>query len=130
MGAFRPGYDRLAFGEFAGEEFRELVFTTTAGEERIRVIRLAPAGFAHAEWSLGHWSVLDGLKVDEAGNVYACGPGGVWILSAEGERLGLLKLREDPHNLAWGDEDGRALYITALTSIYRIRCRIAGIRPQ
>ena len=36
---------------------------------------------------------LDGLKVDEAGNVYACGPGGVWILSAEGERLGLLKLR-------------------------------------
>jgi gluconolactonase len=73
---------------------------------------------------------LDGLKVDGAGNVYACGPGGVWILSAEGERLGLLKLPEDPHNLAWGDEDGRTLYITALTSIYRIRCRIPGIRPR
>jgi gluconolactonase len=73
---------------------------------------------------------LDGLKVDEAGNVYACGPGGVWILSSEGEALGLLKLPEDPHNLAWGDEDARTLYITALTSIYRIRCRIPGIRPR
>ena len=73
---------------------------------------------------------LDGLKVDAAGNVYACGPGGIWILSAEGKQLGLLKLPENPHNLAWGDEDGRTLYIAALTSIYRIRCRIAGIRPR
>jgi gluconolactonase len=73
---------------------------------------------------------LDGLKVDEAGNVYACGPGGVWILSADGKRLGLLKLPENPHNLAWGEEDGRTLFITALTSIYRIRCEIPGIRPQ
>jgi gluconolactonase len=72
---------------------------------------------------------LDGLKVDVEGNVYACGPGGVWILSPEGERLGLLKLPEDPHNLAWGDEEGRTLYITALTSIYRIRLQITGIRP-
>ena len=72
---------------------------------------------------------LDGLKVDAAGNVYACGPGGVWILSAQGERLGLLKLPENPHNLAWGDEDARTLYVTALTSIYRIRCAIPGIRP-
>jgi gluconolactonase len=72
---------------------------------------------------------VDGLKVDQAGNVYACGPGGIWILSPSGERLGLLSLPEDPHNLAWGDEDGRALYVTALTSIYRIRLNAAGIRP-
>jgi gluconolactonase len=64
---------------------------------------------------------LDGLKVDEAGNVYACGPGGVWVLSPEGERLGLLGLPEAPHNLAWGDPDGRTLYITALTGVYRLR---------
>ncbi len=73
---------------------------------------------------------LDGLKVDEAGNVYACGPGGVWIISPAGEQLGLLKLPENPHNLAWGDQDGRTLYVTALTSIYRIRCGVPGIRPQ
>jgi gluconolactonase len=73
---------------------------------------------------------IDGIKVDEAGNVYVCGPGGIWVLSPEGERLGLLKLPEDPHNLAWGDVDGRTLYITALTSVYRIRLGIPGIRPQ
>jgi gluconolactonase len=66
---------------------------------------------------------LDGLKVDEAGNVFACGPGGVWVISAHGERLGLLRLPEDPHNLAWGDPDRRTLYITALTGVYRIRPR-------
>jgi gluconolactonase len=66
---------------------------------------------------------LDGLKVDDAGNVFACGPGGVWILSPDGERLGLLRVPEDPHNLAWGDPDGRTLYITALTGVYRIRPR-------
>jgi gluconolactonase len=73
---------------------------------------------------------LDGLKVDRSGNVYACGPGGVWIISPDGDKLGLLQLPEDPHNLAWGDEDGRTLYITALTSVYRIRCLTPGIRPE
>jgi gluconolactonase len=64
---------------------------------------------------------IDGIKVDGAGNLLVCGPGGVWVLSPEGERLGLLGLPEDPHNLAWGGADGRTLYITALTSIYRMR---------
>jgi gluconolactonase len=73
---------------------------------------------------------LDGLKVDEAGNVYACGPGGIWIISPQGDQLGLLGLPESPHNLAWGEQDGRTLYITALTSIYRIRCQTPGIRPR
>jgi gluconolactonase len=72
---------------------------------------------------------IDGIKVDQAGNVYVCGPGGIWVLSPEGVRLGLLELPEDPHNLAWGDDDARALYITALTGIYRIRLLIPGIRP-
>jgi gluconolactonase len=69
---------------------------------------------------------LDGIKVDEAGNVYACGPGGVWIIAPTGERLGLLALPEDPHNLAWGDDDRRTLYVTALTGVYRIRLEIPG----
>ena len=72
---------------------------------------------------------IDGVKVDRAGNVYACGPGGVWVLSPDGERLGLLELPEDPHNLAFGDEDGRTLYITAMAGVYRIRLGIAGVRP-
>jgi gluconolactonase len=73
---------------------------------------------------------IDGLKVDQAGNVYACGPGGIWVISPGGEHLGTLRLPEAPHNLAWGDRDGRTLYITALTSVYRIRLQIPGIRPH
>jgi gluconolactonase len=73
---------------------------------------------------------IDGMKVDHQGNLYVCGPGGIWLLSPTGEHLGTLHLPESPHNLAWGDEDGRTLYITALTSIYRIRLAIPGIRPE
>jgi gluconolactonase len=51
------------------------------------------------------------------------------VLSPEGAKLGLLALPEDPHNLAWGDDDGRTLYVTALTSIYRMRLLVPGIRP-
>ncbi|MCH7852082.1 MAG: SMP-30/gluconolactonase/LRE family protein, partial [Candidatus Marinimicrobia bacterium] len=63
------------------------------------------------------------------GNLYVCGPGGVWILSAQGQLLGIFKGPEVPHNLAWGDEDGRTLYLTAMTGIYRIRLNISGVRP-
>ena len=72
---------------------------------------------------------LDGLKVDQKGNVYSTGPGGLWILSPEGKQLGLIKGPEDPHNMAWGDDDGKTLYITALTGIYRLRMNVAGVRP-
>jgi gluconolactonase len=64
---------------------------------------------------------IDGITVDRAGNLLVCGPGGIWVISPEGERLGLLKLPEAPHNLAWGDDDGRTLYITAMTGVYRLR---------
>ena len=73
---------------------------------------------------------IDGLKVDVEGNVYVCGPGGIWVISPGGAHLGTLRLPEAPHNLAWGDADGRTLYVTALTSVYRIRLQIPGIRPQ
>ena len=72
---------------------------------------------------------LDGIKVDQQGNLYVSGPGGLWILSPEGKHLGTLKGPEHPHNLAWGDDDGKTLYLAAQTSIYRIRLNIPGIRP-
>jgi gluconolactonase len=73
---------------------------------------------------------IGGLKVDQAGNLYVCGPGGIWVLSAQGRHLGTLRLPESPHNLAWGDDDARTLYVTALTSVYRMRLAIAGVRPH
>ena len=72
---------------------------------------------------------LDGIKVDVEGNLYVCGPGGIWVLSPSGERLGLLELPEDPHNLAFGGGDSRDLYVTALTSVYRLRTPVPGITP-
>ena len=63
---------------------------------------------------------IDGIKVDPAGNVFVCGPGGIWVIAPDGTRLGLLALPEDPHNLAWGGDDGRTLYVTALDSVYRL----------
>ena len=52
------------------------------------------------------------------------------MLSADGRHLGTFKLPESAHNLAWGDTDGRALYVTALTSIYRLRLASPGVRPS
>jgi gluconolactonase len=64
---------------------------------------------------------IDGIEVDAGGCLLVCGPGGVWVLSPDGERLGRLVLPEAPHNLAWGGADGRDLYIAALRSVYRLR---------
>jgi gluconolactonase len=64
---------------------------------------------------------IDGLAVAPDGTLYVCGPGGVWVLSPDGEHLDTIVLPEAPHNLAWGDDDGRTLYVTAMTSVYRLR---------
>jgi len=72
---------------------------------------------------------IDGLKVDRQGNVYVSGPGGLWILSPTGKHLGTIVGPEHPHNLAWGGADGKTLYLTAQTGLYRIRLSVAGTRP-
>ncbi len=67
----------------------------------------------------------DGMKVDSLGNVYATGPGGVWVFTPGGKHLGTIKTPETPSNVGWGD-DGKTLYITAVTSVYRVKCLVAG----
>jgi len=67
----------------------------------------------------------DGMKVDVQGNVYASGPGGLWVFSPEGKHLGTIKPPETPANCNWAD-DGKTLYITARTSVYRIRVANMG----
>ena len=71
----------------------------------------------------------DGMKVDKAGNVYSTGPGGVLIFSPAGKHLGTIAVPERAANLAWGDADGKTLYITASSSVYKIRMNTPGIRP-
>jgi gluconolactonase len=72
---------------------------------------------------------IDGIKVDSAGNVYVSAPGGVWILSPQGRALGVIKAPRHPHNMAWGDADGRTLYLTAQDRVYRVRLKVPGVRP-
>ncbi len=70
----------------------------------------------------------DGLKIDTEGNVYATGPGGVWIFSPDGTHLGTIQPDEIPANVAWGD-DGSTLYMTARTGLYRIKLLAKGSMP-
>ena len=83
----------------------------------------------------------DGMKVDRLGNVYStsgAGPGEIRITSPEGKRLGLLQMPQrggEPRqqvcatNLAFGDADSKALYVTACMDLYRIQLKVAGVRP-
>jgi gluconolactonase len=73
---------------------------------------------------------LDGLKVDVKGNVFVSGPVGVWVIAPDGRHLGTIIGPELAANFAWGDADGRTLYLTARTGLYRIRLMNAGARTS
>jgi gluconolactonase len=69
----------------------------------------------------------DGMKVDRNGNVYCTGPGGIWVMDPAGHVLGKIIGDEQPANVAWGDDDWSTLYVTARTSLYRIRLHTTGV---
>lgn len=71
---------------------------------------------------------LDGIKVDVRGNLYVSGPGGLWILDASGKHLGTIRGPRLAANFAWGDE-GKTLYLTARSGLYRLPLLVEGIRP-
>jgi len=67
----------------------------------------------------------DGLKVDVAGNLFATGPGGVHVLTPKAELLGTIATGVPTANCAFGD-DGKTLYVTANTTLCRIRLATKG----
>ncbi len=67
----------------------------------------------------------DGMKVDEHGNLFAAGPGGILVISPEGKLLGYFSMGVSTANCGWGD-DGSTLYITANTNLYRIKLSDKG----
>ncbi len=69
----------------------------------------------------------DGMKVDAEGRVFCTGAGGVWVFDEEGTHLGTIVTPEKPANCAWGDDDWRSLYITAQTSVYKVRLNRPGM---
>ena len=72
--------------------------------------------------------VVDGMKCDERGNVYVTGPGGVWVITPEGEHLGVIEVPENVGNVNWGGDDWNELYMPSSTSVYRIRMNVSGNR--
>jgi gluconolactonase len=70
----------------------------------------------------------DGMKVDRDNNLYCCGPGGLHVLTADGHSLGVIKTPEALANFTWGDEDMQSIFLTASTSLYRVRTRTPGVR--
>ena len=72
---------------------------------------------------------LDGIKVDLKGNLYVSAPGGLWVISPAGKHLGTIITPRHVHNMAWGDADGKTLYLCARAGLYRIRLNLPGLRP-
>ena len=70
----------------------------------------------------------DGMTIDRAGNLFATGPGGIWVIGPDGTHLGSIKPDEVPANAGWGD-DGETLYMTGRTGLYRIRLTTGGAIP-
>ncbi len=109
-----------------------ILYVDDTARMHIRAFDLQPDGTlgngrVFAEES-GENGVPDGMKVDVRGNLYATGPGGVWIFDASGKHLGIIKIPEITANLAWGGRDWKSLFITASTSIYRVECKVSGIQ--
>jgi gluconolactonase len=73
--------------------------------------------------------VPDGIKVD-SGNLFVTGPKGIWVWTPEGVHLGTIVLPEQPANLAWGETERDVLYITAATSVYRLKTITRGFMPR
>ena len=81
-----------------------------------------------AELSGDEVGVADGMKVDTAGRLFCCGPGGVHVFDQEARLLGRIRVPQQAANFAWGDADLLGLFITASQTLYRIRVRVAGKR--
>lgn len=72
--------------------------------------------------------VPDGMKVDAQGNLYVTAKA-LFVYSPEGKELRRVELAETPANCAFGDPDLQSLYITARTSVYRLRLEAKGYVP-
>jgi gluconolactonase len=72
--------------------------------------------------------IPDGMKCDEEGNIWVTGPGGVWVISTEGEHLGVIRIPENTGNLAWGGPDWHTLFIPSSGSLYAVETKVGPRR--
>lgn len=108
------------------------LFINDTARQHIRVFDVATdgkltGGAVWAETKGEGNGAPDGMKLDSAGNIYCCGPGGIHVFAPDAAALGVIRVPEYTANMAFGDDDLRALYITASTSVYRIRVQVPGL---
>ena len=103
---------------------------STARNIRVQPIKddgTLAAGDVFADFAGDAPGAPDGLKTDELGNVYATGPGGLWVFDSAGKHLGTVVLPEQPSNCCWGS-GFKGLYVTARTSVYYLQTIATGTR--
>jgi gluconolactonase len=115
---------------FSRDETR--LYINDTARKHIRVFDVTPTGALRngrlwAETKGDKPGAPDGMKIDSRGNVLCCGPGGIHVFDPEARVLEIIEVPERTANFAWGDDDYRSLYITASTSLYRIRTAVAGL---
>jgi len=107
-------------------DIRDIHHTKTLWRYEVNTDGTLKSGKIFFDWNFTEdEEALDGIKVDKQGNLFVSAPGGVWILSANGKLLGKIVTPERPANMAWGD-DGKTLYLTAHSSLYKIRVNTGG----
>jgi gluconolactonase len=88
--------------------------------------RVLADGIGTASLEIG--DLVDGMKLDERGNIWVTGPGGVCVFSPDGEHIGTVQVPEPVGNLNWGGPNWNQLFIPATSSVYRIECKVSGNR--
>ncbi|MDE1992853.1 MAG: SMP-30/gluconolactonase/LRE family protein [Rhizobiaceae bacterium] len=109
------------------------LFVNDTERQHIRVFSVTPqgeltGGAVWAETKGEEPGAPDGMKIDSRGNLYCCGPGGIHVFDPSGNVLGVISTPEPCANFAFGDEDLKSLYITASSSLHRLRLRVPGLR--
>jgi gluconolactonase len=108
------------------------LFVNDTARKHIRVFDVGPTGTLAngrlwAETKGDKAGAPDGMKLDSAGHVYCCGPGGIHVFDPDANLLEVIETPERTANFAFGDDDYRSLFITASTSLYRTRREIPGL---
>ena len=111
---------------------RTLYVANTRSSKYIHALELDPSGNflrrrIFADMNEGDRpGIPDGLKVDSQGRVYCTGPGGVWVFTPDGKRVGIIEFPEQAVNFAFGGPDLRTLFCCAHTSLYTLRVKVPG----
>jgi gluconolactonase len=115
---FSPDERRLYVNDTWRMEIRVFDVRPDGAVENNRLFVRQPGSGAFAD------GIPDGMKCDERGNLYCTGPGGVWVISPAGERLGTIETPEAASNMCFGGSDWRTLFITASRSVYRVPMKV------